>query len=503
MPSLRRSTEDVDPLTLAIAPPANESPVERAARLASEKAAKEVSDRIDEEILAAQRNADKKDVVRVLLLGQSESGKSTTLKNFQLINSPKAFRAEKASWRAVVQLNVARSIRIILDAMSLAQQQQSSPLSPTSPVLSIDSRSSSPTPEPDLPMLTPELLKLKMRLSPLLQVENSLWSRFSPEDGAQMHLASITNTPITRTKEAYVHSALAWKSAFSRLMSSSTSRSSVDSEQGIDWDDPKDPGVILHNSADDMKTLWQDTTIRALLDALRLRLEDMPGFFLDDIDRVTALKYVPSDEDVLKARLKTIGITEHRFVLKAAGNLVSRDWRIYDVGGARSLVRGSMNTNQLDTDSHSAAWAPYFENIDAIIFLAPLSCFDQTLAEDPMVNRLEDSILLWRSIVSNQLLKQTQLILFLNKSDILDAKLKSGIQFSKWVISYGDRPNSFDAVTKYMKKKFSMICKQNSPVERVFHCHCTSVTDSRTTFQILENVKDTIIRKSLADSHII
>lgn len=151
----------------------------------------------------------------------------------------------------MVQLNVARSIRIILDAMSLAQQQQSSPLSPTSPVLSIDSRSSSPTPEPDLPMLTPELLKLKMRLSPLLQVENSLWSRFSPEDGAQMHLASITNTPITRTKEAYVHSALAWKSAFSRLMSSSTSRSSVDSEQGIDWDDPKDPGVILHNSAGD------------------------------------------------------------------------------------------------------------------------------------------------------------------------------------------------------------------------------------------------------------
>lgn len=72
MPSLRRSTEDVDPLTLAIAPPANESPVERAARLASEKAAKEVSDRIDEEILAAQRNADKKDVVRVLLLGEFE-----------------------------------------------------------------------------------------------------------------------------------------------------------------------------------------------------------------------------------------------------------------------------------------------------------------------------------------------------------------------------------------------------------------------------------------------
>jgi guanine nucleotide-binding protein subunit alpha len=244
MPLRRSTTEDVDPLTLAIAPPANESPVERAERLAREKKAKEQSDSIDREI-DAQRNAEKKESpVKVLLLGQSESGKSTTLKNFQLINSPKAFRAEKASWRAVVQLNVARSIRIILDAMSMAQQQQSSPISPVSPALSLGSRSSTPTPEIELPTMTPELLKLKMRLSPLLQVESALWSRFSPEDGAQFHLASITNTPFTRTKEVHVQSATAWKSAFSRLLS----RNSFDSEQGIDWDDPEDPGVILHNS---------------------------------------------------------------------------------------------------------------------------------------------------------------------------------------------------------------------------------------------------------------
>lgn len=78
--------------------------------------------------------------------------------------------------------------------------------------------------------------------------------------------------------------------------------------------------------------------------------------FLDDLDRITALKYIPSDgkkihnchlglrilmvhaEDVLKARLKTIGVTEHRFVLKAAGNLVSRDWRIFDVSFFFSLL---------------------------------------------------------------------------------------------------------------------------------------------------------------------
>ncbi|KAJ3850279.1 guanine nucleotide binding protein, alpha subunit [Lentinula lateritia] len=480
----RRSvtSEDEDPLTLAIAPPPNETPTQRDQRLAEEKKAKEISDSIDEEI-NVQRLAEKKEnPVKVLLLGmlpgQSESGKTTTLKNFQLINSPKAFKAERASWRAVIQLNVARSIRIIIDAMSRAQQASASPNSPLAPdtrddISILDS-------ENELPTLTAEHLKLKMRLSPLLQVEESLWRRLSPSSAFESetsHLASITNVPhSTRSKEVYVQSSMAWKSTFSRLLSTST-RSSVDSDPGIDFDDPKDPGVILNNCGEDMIKLWHDPTIRNLLNVLRIRLEDTPGFFLDDLERITELRYVPSDDDILKARLKTMGVSEHRFVLRT-GNMVSRDWRVFDVGGARNSV-------------------------DAIIFLAPLSCFDQSLVEDPAVNRLEDSILLWRSIVSNQLLQKTELILFLNKCDILEAKLESGIQFSKWVISYGDRPNTFEGTSKYMKKKFGTIHKHNSPTPRTFYCHFTSVTDIKSTFQILENVKDLIVRKSLADSHML
>ncbi|KAJ8076934.1 hypothetical protein PM082_001357 [Marasmius tenuissimus] len=141
--------------------------------------------------------------------------------------------------------------------------------------------------------------------------------------------------------------------------------------------------------------------------------------------------------------------------------------------------------------------------MNAIIFLAPLNCFDQTLAEDGTVNRLEDSILLWRSIVKHPLLKKTELILFLNKCDLLRAKLESGIQFAQWVVSYGDRPNDFTSVSNYMKKKFGMIHKQLSEEARIFYCHFTSVTDLTSTFQILENVKDLIIRQSLNNSHLV
>ncbi|KAG7449581.1 G-alpha-domain-containing protein [Guyanagaster necrorhizus] len=496
MSSLKSSIyPDGDPLAVVTAPPPDESPSERDERLSNEKAAQKRSDAIDEEI-ARQRIAEKKapKVVKVLLLGQSESGKSTTLKNFQLINSPKAFRQERASWRAVVQLNVARSIRIILDIMSQAHAQQTQKQHPVASS-SMSSFESLQRPDVVYPTLTAEHLKLKMRLKPLLQVEEALLRRLSPGNTAEFEATQLTVPtslpyPDRNYKEPSVNSAVHWKGAFGRLLTPNEQRTSFDSEQGIDFDDPKDPGLVLHNCREDMDHLWNDPTVKELLKVHKLRLEDLSGFFLDSLDRVTALKYVPSDDDILRARIKTLGVSEHRFRLKAdTGNMVSHDWRVFDVGGARSLVR--------------AAWAPYFDDMDAIIFLAPLSCFDQVLAEDSSVNRLEDSMSLWKSIVSNQLLKNTDLILFLNKCDILKAKLESGIRFGTWVISYGDRPNTFEGAANYMKKKFAGSFKSNSPEPRPFYCHFTSVTDVKSTTHILENVKDTVVRKNLQDSNMV
>jgi len=71
--------------------------------------------------------------------------------------------------------------------------------------------------------------------------------------------------------------------------------------------------------------------------------------FLDDIDRITAERYVPSvgqshpppqsgdilplvsdfttfdiTEDVLKARLKTIGVSEHKFTIEIGQHFIAR-----------------------------------------------------------------------------------------------------------------------------------------------------------------------------------
>lgn len=72
---MARSHDTEDAFEAVLAPPPNESPAQRAAREQREAEAKRVSDEIDDRIRAeraAQRK--KKKPVKVLLLGQSESG---------------------------------------------------------------------------------------------------------------------------------------------------------------------------------------------------------------------------------------------------------------------------------------------------------------------------------------------------------------------------------------------------------------------------------------------
>lgn len=71
-------SRDDDPLSLVLAPPTNETPADREARLRAEAEAKQISDAIDEELQQQQR-AEKKAArpIKILLLGMSEIHQST------------------------------------------------------------------------------------------------------------------------------------------------------------------------------------------------------------------------------------------------------------------------------------------------------------------------------------------------------------------------------------------------------------------------------------------
>ena len=70
------TTDNPDPFAIFHTPPPNETAGERAAREEREAAARKVSDRIDEELKQEKARLKRQKVIRVLLLGQSESGES-------------------------------------------------------------------------------------------------------------------------------------------------------------------------------------------------------------------------------------------------------------------------------------------------------------------------------------------------------------------------------------------------------------------------------------------
>lgn len=84
-----------------------------------------------------------------------------------------------------------------------------------------------------------------------------------------------------------------------------------------------------------------------------------------------------------------------------------RRWRLENNGQRIALLSIEIN---IDILIQRNAWLPYFTDIHAILFLAPISAFDERLREDRRVNRLEDSFILWQSICKSELLKNVILI---------------------------------------------------------------------------------------------
>ncbi|KAF8963893.1 guanine nucleotide binding protein, alpha subunit [Flammula alnicola] len=545
-PTPRRRTIS-DPLAAALLPPPDESPTDRDIRLKAEIDAKKVSDSIDD-MIRQERNERKKSKaeVSVLLLGQSESGKSTTLKQFQLLHSPSAFHAERIAWRAVIYLNLVRSVRRILDALApesdaLDDHDDSDSPETASVIISATGR----PPSAILGTRVANYDTYRRKLEPLAELEERLIHLLSsPDEDEATHLgpsrpawelyanlyksnenmpppSSVPNSPNGRPtptimipqkkqtpsaisskssmgdipngasskgKEIVVHTSRNWKKTFALGSKSKSPKSPHSGEIEGWWEDPDDPVHTLNACAPTMQELWRDPQVRKRLQEKRLRLEESSGFYLDEIPRITAKKYIPTDADVLKARLKTMGVVEHTFSIPSGSNK-GVEWRIYDVGGAR-------NQRQ--------AWAPYFEDVNAIIFLAPISVFDQVLAEDPRVNRLEDSLILWRTVVSNKLLANVNIVLFLNKCDLLQAKLEAGVRLNQHMISYGDRPNDYDSVSKYFRNKFGVIHQSYTPnKERELYIHFTAVTDTRRTVTIIAAVRDIIIKGNLRNMRLV
>lgn len=77
--------------------------------------------------------------------------------------------------------------------------------------------------------------------------------------------------------------------------------------------------------------LWKHSSIKqCVAQRNQIQLNDSADYYFNAIERIGKPEYLPTDQDILRSRVKTTGITETAFQV---GQLT---YRMFDVGGQRS-----------------------------------------------------------------------------------------------------------------------------------------------------------------------
>lgn len=247
--------------------------------------------------------------VKLLLLGAGESGKSTFLKQMKIIHGFEFDRPQLEEFRASIYLNVIRGMKVLIDA------------------------------------------RMKLKIP---------WSEESNEECAETFLQVADN---------YCH----------------------------------DP-LLFCSIAHLVKKLWAEPSIKkAFARRTEFQLTDSVRYYFENLDDLANIDYLPSTQDILHCRKSTRAITEYRVMINKV------PFRFVDVGGQRSQRQ---------------KWFQCFSCVTSIIFLVSSSEYDQVLLEDCRTNRIDESLVIFETIVNHKAFAEVSFILFLNKTDLLKEKLQ-------------------------------------------------------------------------------
>mmetsp|Transcript_39791 Transcript_39791/g.100303 ORF Transcript_39791/g.100303 Transcript_39791/m.100303 type:complete len:356 (+) Transcript_39791:98-1165(+) len=223
-----------------------------------------------------------------------------------------------------------------------------------------------------------------------------------------------------------------------------------------------------HEVGTDIRMLWYDKGIQKTYEQrdAKYQLNDSAGYFFQSIDRFLLPEYVPNEQDVLRARVRSTGIEEAQFVHE------DFKFTMMDVGGQRSERR---------------KWIHCFDAVTAVIFCASLSEFDQRLREDETQNRMKETLLLFEDICNSPWFRNIAIILFLNKTDLFREKLQR-VQFKDFYPEYAG-PNEYKEVLDFIQKMYE---SRNTTPRRLYVHHTCAINTDNVTF-VFKAVREKIM----------
>ncbi|GAA5844523.1 hypothetical protein JCM9279_006333 [Rhodotorula babjevae] len=230
-------------------------------------------------------------------------------------------------------------------------------------------------------------------------------------------------------------------------------------------------GELLPDVAKALMALWEFEGAKEAVDmAHEFQLND----YFANIARLASPGYMPSDQDILRSRVKSTGITEVQLTIHGTV------YRMCDVGGQRSERK---------------KWVHCFSDVEVLLFVLAISEFNQMLYEDESVSRIAEATTLWQSISNSKWFANASTILFLNKIDLFKSKLEL-YKLGDYVPEYSG-PNSYEATTLWLSQHFSSLYENK---RRALILHLTCATDTTQIRTVLAAVQEQILANNLLNA---
>lgn len=237
--------------------------------------------------------------------------------------------------------------------------------------------------------------------------------------------------------------------------------------------------VINVKIGDAIKALWQDPGIQAVwARRAEFQIIESVQYYFNRIDIIKDSNYLPDKDDIIYSRVRTSGIVTERY------NIDNTVFEMYDVGGQRNERK---------------KWIHCFEGVTAVIFVAAISEYDQKLFEDASTNRMIEALNLFEDICNNIFFLESSMILFLNKRDLFQEKIK--LKHIRDVPAFSDftgKDGDYDAGVQYFVDKF--LSKNRNGKDRQIYHHVTCATDTKNVQIVFNSCKDIVLRQNIRNS---
>jgi len=237
--------------------------------------------------------------------------------------------------------------------------------------------------------------------------------------------------------------------------------------------------------ADALALLWTAPAVQeAYTHRSEFQLLDSCKYFMERLDAIREPDWIPSDEDMLRARSQTVGVLQpQQFTVETESKLVN--FSVVDIGGQKN--------------QREKKWLHAFSGVDLVIFLVGTSEFDQTMREAKVRrNRLVDTLECFRKTFNDDFPKEgvPDILLFFNKMDIFKEKLDNGkdIRDCPAFADYKGNCNVEEALD-YIEKVF---LEEVQDLQCSKWCMRTTATDPHIMKDVLDTLHTSQIGKQLS-----